>query len=168
MQLVAEMPSTLRRGARVEVEHDAERDHLALAGGQRAQRRLEVGREPLDEPLLDPLGLGGELLAPRAPALGAEVVERDRARDLAEPGARRAAVGVEAVPEAQRALERLAGEILGGRPVAREPGEVAVDVVEVRLGGLGERHLSSHTPPVDEPSQAPLSRTLPRFALSRL
>ena len=104
-----------RRGARVEIEQDAERDDLALAGRERAQGGLEVGREPFDEALLDPVVLGGELLAARAPALGAEVVERDRARDLAEPGAGGAAVGVEAVPEPQRPLERLAGEVVGGR-----------------------------------------------------
>ena len=74
------------------------------------------------------------------------MVERDGARDLAEPGAGGAAVGVEAVPEPQRALERLAGEVVRGRPVACEPGEVAVDVVEVRFGSLGESHLGRTTP----------------------
>ena len=141
MQLVGEMPSTRDAVAGVDVEHDAQRDHLALAGGQRVERRLELGREALGEALVEALGRRGELLAPRAAAFGAEVVERDRARDLAEPGLRRAALGVEAVPEPQRALERRAGQVLGGGPVAGEPGEVAVDVVEVRLGSLGKGHL---------------------------
>src|SRR5262249_53471624 len=83
-----------------------------------------------------------ELFAVKAPPLGPEVVERDRPRDLAEPGARRAAALVEAVPEPKRALERLPGEVLGEEPVAREPGEVAVHVVEGALGRLGE---SGHT-----------------------
>ena len=64
------------------------------------------------------------------------------------------AVGVEAVPEPQRALERDGGEILGGEPVRREPRQVAVHVVEVRLRGLLKRHLTCCTPPVDD-----LSRT---------
>ena len=33
------------------------------------------------------------------------------------------------------------GEVLGGEAVAGEPGEVAVDVVEVPFGGLGEAHV---------------------------
>ena len=64
------------------------------------------------------------------------MVERDGARNLAEPGALRAAARVVAVPEPQRALERLAGEVLGEEAVAGEPDEVAVDVVEVALGRL--------------------------------
>ena len=139
VQFVAEMPS-MRPAAGVEVEQDAERDDFALAGGEGGERRLEVGGEAFREALVDAVGCRGELLAAHAPALGAEVVERDRARDLAEPGAGGAAVGVEAVPEPERPLERLAGQVVGGGPVAREPGEVAVDVVEVRFGGLGEGH----------------------------
>ena len=33
-------------GLRVEVEHDPQREHLALAGGERAERLLELRREP--------------------------------------------------------------------------------------------------------------------------
>src|SRR5436305_3235733 len=117
----------------VELENDTQRDHLALAGGERAQRGLERGREALGDALLEPLRHRGELLAPGAAPLAAEVVERDRARDLAEPCARRSARRVVAVPEPERALERLAGEVLGDEAVAGEPGEVAVDVVEVPL-----------------------------------
>ena len=171
MQFVAEMPSTRAAAACVEVEQDAERDHLALAGGERAQGGFEVGREPFDEALLDPVVLGGELLAPRAPALGAEVVERDRARDLAEPGAGGAAVRVEAVPEPQRPLERLAGEVVGGGAVAGEPGEVAVDVVEVRPRRPGRRssHGSYATLGSNRHTISPLSCALfATFALSFL
>ena len=81
------------------------------------------------------------------------MVEGDRARDLAEPGALRAAARVVAVPEAQRALERLAREILGEEAVAGEPDEVAVDVVEVALGGLCEAVHTAHTPPARIASQ---------------
>src|SRR4051794_8475602 len=127
-------------GAGVEVEHDAQRDHFPLACAQAAQPGLELGREAVGELLLERLGRRGELLAPHAAALGAEVVEGDRARDLAEPGPGGAALRVEAVPQPQRALERLAGEVLGHEAVAREPREVAVDVVQVALGGVGEAH----------------------------
>ena len=88
---------------------------------QASERRLELGREPFDERLLVAVGNGGQLLATAPAALGAEVVERDRPRHLAEPGPRRAACRVEPVPEPQRALERLGGEVLGGEPVAGEP-----------------------------------------------
>ena len=103
----------------VEIEHDAERDDLALAGGEPPERRLEIGRETLREAGVEALVRSRELLAAAAAALGAEVVERDRARDLAEPGASGAALRVEAVPQPQRALERLAGQILRGSAVAR-------------------------------------------------
>ena len=143
MQLVGEMPSTRAAVVGVEVEHDAQRDHLALAGGQSAASAASSsGERPSAKRSSNALVRRGELLAPRAAALGAEVVERDGARDLAEPGPRRAARGVEAVPEPQRALERLAGQVLGDAAVAGEPGEVAVDVVEVRLGSLAKA--SSH------------------------
>src|SRR5689334_15126365 len=97
-----------RRGRRVEVEHDAQRDDLALARGEDSQRCLQVCGEPFGEALLVALGHGGELLSPCAATLGAKVVERRRARDLEEPRARRAALRVEAVPEPERALEGLA------------------------------------------------------------
>src|SRR3954452_21061334 len=141
-----------RGGRRVEVEHDAQRDDLALAGGEDGERRLQIGREPFGEALLEALRDGGELLALRTPALASEVVERDRARHLAEPGPGGAAARVEPVPEPQRALERLACEILGGGTVAREPGEVPVHGVEGRLGCLRERHPGRCTPPCPHPS----------------
>src|SRR4029077_21212312 len=119
--------------AGVEVEHDAERDDLAFAGRQDAQRRLEVGREAFREELVDALGHGGELLAPDAALLGAEVVEGHGACDLAEPRTSRAAPWVEAVPEPQSPLDRLAGQVVGRATVAGEPREVSIDVVQVRL-----------------------------------
>src|SRR3954454_1803442 len=95
----------------------------------------------------------GELLAARPAPLGPEVIQRDGARDLAQPRLRRAAGGVEAVPEAKGALERRAGQVLRDATVAGEPGEVAVHVVEVLLGSLGERHLACSTPPAGRASQ---------------
>src|SRR6476646_9650013 len=81
--------------AGVEIEQDPERDDLTLACGQARESRLEVGGQSLGEAEVDCLGWGGELLAPGAAPFGAEVVERDGARDLAEPGANRPAIGVE-------------------------------------------------------------------------
>ena len=114
------------------------------------------GDSPSANDGLDALRRGAPLLAAAPPLLGAEPVERGRAGDLAEPGAGARASRVEAPPELQRLLERLGGEILGERRVARQVDEVAVDVVEVRLrrrrearraGGLGassrEREASS-------------------------
>src|SRR3954454_22301777 len=95
----------------------------------------------------------GELLAARGTPRGAKVVERDGARDLAEPCPRRAACRVEAVPQTERTLERDAGQLLCGITVGREPREVAVDVVEVGLRGLLERHLTCCTPPGGDPSR---------------
>src|SRR5581483_11309053 len=73
-------PEHARRGLAVEVEHDPERDRLALAGRQGAEGALERGGEALREPRL--LGLPQparvDLLAPRPATLRAEVVERDR------------------------------------------------------------------------------------------
>src|SRR5579884_682554 len=129
------------RGTGIEVEKDAERDHLALARRQPRERRLEVGRQALGEAEVDRLGRRRELLAAEAAALRPEVVERDRPRHLAEPRARRPACGVEPVPEPERALERHRRQLLGREAVPREPREVSVDVVEVRLRRLLERHL---------------------------
>src|SRR5439155_21447751 len=58
-----------------------------------------------------------------------------------------AAARVVAVPEPERALERLAGEILGDEPVTGEPGQVPVDVVQVSLGSLREVRHVLDTPP---------------------
>src|SRR5262249_60386221 len=45
---LADAEQTGRRLA-VELEHDAENDHLALACGERRERRLELRRQPFDE-----------------------------------------------------------------------------------------------------------------------
>src|SRR3982751_4832984 len=66
-----------RRRARVDLEHDAKCDHLALACRQRLDGGFELGREPFGEMLLEALVRRGQLLAFRPAALGAEVVERD-------------------------------------------------------------------------------------------
>src|SRR5581483_10956805 len=76
-----------RRGLAVEAEQDAQGDHLALAGGQRGERALEPRRQAATEDLLALDGLAHRVqpFAPPPPRLGAEVVERARARDLAQP-----------------------------------------------------------------------------------
>src|SRR4029079_7050310 len=63
----------------VELDHDAEDEHLALAHTHRREREWELGRQPFDEVRLLRLGLGCGLLAAVAPGFGPE------------PGARRAA-----------------------------------------------------------------------------
>ena len=78
-------------GDRIELQHDPERDDLAFPGGEDCERGLEVVRQAFGELLLEALRPRSELLAARAPALGAEVVESDGARNLAEPGSRGAA-----------------------------------------------------------------------------
>src|SRR6476469_7639111 len=79
-------PQDARRGGRVEIEHDAQGDDFTLARGENPERGLEVGGKALGELLVDPLGRGGELLAAYPALLGAEVVECDSPRNLAEPG----------------------------------------------------------------------------------
>ena len=86
-------------------------------------------------------------LASTATLFRSEVVERRRAGDLAEPGALGASGRVESVPQANGALEGLGGQILGRLRVAREVQDVPVDVVQVPLGGIGERARHRlHTP----------------------
>jgi len=101
---------------------------------------VQPGRERV---LLGLLILVGEarkaLLAPTAALFAAKVIESGRSCDLAEPSALGAAGGVEAVPEPDGALERLGRKILSGLRVAREVEDVAVDVVEMPSGGVGER-----------------------------
>src|SRR5581483_10150894 len=126
--------------AGVEVEQDAQRDHLALACRETPERRLDVGRQPVGKAELDGFRRCGELLPAESAPLRPEMVERDRPRHLEEPGARGAATRVEAVPQAKRAFERGPRQLLGREAVGREPHEVAVDVVEVCLCRLLERH----------------------------
>src|SRR5665213_859249 len=47
-------------GDRVEVEHDAERDDLALAGGEDVEREPQIVRQPFGELLLEALRHGGK------------------------------------------------------------------------------------------------------------
>src|SRR5207249_9966678 len=101
----------------IELEHDAERDHLALAGRERVQRCLELRRQSLGQRLVITIGYRRKFFAAQASPLGAEVVERDPARELAEPRPRRAAPLVESVPQAEGALERLRREVLGDEAV---------------------------------------------------
>ena len=142
VQFVAEMPRT-REAVPASSSNDAKCDHFAFYG--EVVGGLSSG-EPLDQLLVVTLRYGSDLLTAYG-MLRAEVIERDRARNLAEPRARRTAPFVKAMPELQRPFEGLAGEVLGGEAVAREPGEVAVDVVEVPLGRLRESGHAADTPP---------------------
>ena len=131
-----------RRLVPVEVEHDPEGDDLALAGCELEQSRVELGREPLERLVrrVARLGRPRSLLAPSPcgcrRGTGPSAVERAIARSQVRAVPR---YRVELPPPAKRGLERLAGEILGERSVLREVEEVAVDVVEERLGDGGER-----------------------------
>src|SRR5207237_3770715 len=84
----------------VELEQDTERDHLALGSRQLGERRLEPRREALAEGALRGLRLAARIprFTAAPPLLGAEVVERGVARDLAEPRARRGSPRIEAPP----------------------------------------------------------------------
>ena len=128
-----------RRLLAVELDHDPEREHLTLACAQRCERDLQDRRQPFDEVRFVRLRLGGRLLAPPAPRLGPEPVERRCASDSEQPGTRAGAAGVEAAPLAERLLERRAREIVRKRPVARQVEQVTEDVVEMSFGCLGER-----------------------------
>ncbi len=121
MQLVGEIPSIPAAACASKSSTTRSAITSRSPAVRRASAASSSGERPSIEPLVEALGRGGELLAAPAALLGAEVVERGGARDLAEPGARRAAGGVEAVPEPQRPLERLADEVLGDEPVAGEP-----------------------------------------------
>ena len=106
VQLVGEMPSTRAAVVGVEVEHDAQRDDLALAGRE-ARRAPPRGRARGLRRSARRSARAGRRAA-RA-ACGGARSGSGRARPCARPGrarSRRAARGVEAVPEPQRALER--------------------------------------------------------------
>src|SRR5581483_2948034 len=147
-------PEHAGSGLAVQIEQDAERDHLALAGRELRKRALERRREAAEHPVLVLSTLQRVCaLATPAPLLGPEVVERRRAREVEEPGPRAAAPRVEPAPLPERLLERLGGQVLGSAAVPGQVDEVAVDVVEVALdGGFEARHLREHrhagyTPP---------------------
>src|SRR5262249_33446499 len=72
-------------------------------------------------------------LAPAPPLLGAEVVERAGAGDLAQPRPRAASRRVEPSPRAERALERVGGKVVREVRIAGEVAEVRDDRVEMRL-----------------------------------
>src|SRR5207237_4868710 len=94
----------------VELEQDAQRDHLALGRRERIERHPEDRRQHAREAgLADIRRLGAvPLLPPPAPLLAAKVVERRVPGDPAEPRAGRRPARVEAAPRAKRLLEGLA------------------------------------------------------------
>ena len=86
-------------------------------------------------------------LPPQAPLLGAKVVERRRARHLAEPRLHAPLARVVAAPEAKRALEDVTGQLLGQAAVARHVDEVGQDVLQMVFRRSGEGGHAVHTPP---------------------
>src|SRR5579872_3893833 len=127
------------RGTRaVELEQDTQREHLALGRRELAHRLLDRARQSVHQVLGVREVARVRILAAAAARLGSEPVDRDRPGDAAEPRARRAAPRVEAPPRSERLLERLRREILGGRAVAGEQHEVAIDGVELLGRDLGE------------------------------
>src|SRR5919197_136058 len=128
-----------RRRSAVQLEQDAQREHLPLAGRELGERRLERRRQPF-EPRLPGLGRARReaRLPATTPLLGAEMVEGRVARDVAEPRARRRAARVEAPPRAEGLLERVAREVFGDGSVSGHEQQVAVDGVEVLFGDRGE------------------------------
>src|SRR5260221_2040622 len=105
-------PEHPRSARSIELEQDAQRHDLAFRRGKLAHRLLQRPGQTVHQ-------LGGlreiariGLLTPPPPRLGAEPVDRDRTRDAAEPGARRAAARIEAPPRAECLLEGLGCEIL--------------------------------------------------------
>src|SRR5690348_11023788 len=100
----------------VELEHDPQRDDFAFCPGQRAHCVLELGGEAFAEAWgmhLAQLAHRVAVLATESPRLRPEVVERRRARELAEPGSGGAAPRIEAAPAAQSALEGVDREVFG-------------------------------------------------------
>src|SRR5205085_8814470 len=93
-------PEQARRGGTVELEDDAEREHLALARRQYAQRLLERRRQSVRERGLRDLRRRTRVAVFAAsPALiGTEPVKRDVASNGAEPRTRLAAARVEPPP----------------------------------------------------------------------
>src|SRR5205823_2500772 len=72
----------------IQLQDDAQRDHLALACRETGERGLERRREPVAEHLLPGISLtrGVGLFSSATPLLRAKVVERGRAGELAQPG----------------------------------------------------------------------------------
>ena len=78
------------------------------------------------------------ILAAQPPRLRAKMVERRRARKLAEPGTYSTPTGIEAIPTAKCALERVDREVFGEGVVSGQVHEIGKNVVEVSLGDDGE------------------------------
>ena len=136
----------------VQVEDDAERDHLALGARQGAEGLPKQG----------PYSSGSSKSAPRSGSATrssrrrrrsseAEVVERRSARQLTEPRLRAPSPRV-GLPALERPLERLGGEVFGRGGIRGHVQEVAAVDVEVFLGGGGglessDRSRTRYTPP---------------------
>src|SRR6185295_4979646 len=93
-------------GRPVELQEDAEGDHLTLGCREEAERCLER-TWPKGEILRLGKVVGVALLPPAASFLGAKVVEGGRPCDPAEPGSRGASARVESAPHTKSLLEGL-------------------------------------------------------------
>src|SRR5947207_8805109 len=125
----------------VELEHDPQRDDFAFCPGQLRKRVLELGGEAFAEARgvhLAQFSHRVAVLATEPPRFRPEVVERSRARELAEPGSGGAAPRIEAAPAAQGALEGVDREVFGEGVVGGQVHEIGENVVEVLLGDGGE------------------------------
>ena len=74
----------------------------------------------------------------RGRTVAAVMVDEQVAGDRDQPGADAGALGVVSVPRAQRALERLLGQVLGVGAAAEPIGEEAVDGPDLVVVGAGE------------------------------
>src|SRR5204863_9013915 len=126
-------PEHAGRALAVEVEQDPQRQYLALRRGQPGERRVELRGEALAERRLLRIRALQRVTAFAAspPLLRAKMVERRRARELAEPGASAPAARVEPAPALERPGERLCCQVFGHVAVSGQVDEERVHVVEV-------------------------------------
>ena len=104
------------------------------------QGHSELGRKPDPVVLDDQLGVREMVLDRllRRRSVPAVVVDQQVPGDRDQPGARAGAIGIEALPGAESALEGLLGEVLGVGARTHAVAEEAVDAVHVRLVQLGD------------------------------
>src|SRR4051794_17465609 len=141
-------PEQVRRRARLEVEDDAKRDHLAVTRAEPVEPRLHRGGQVVRDPRA--VGAVGVLvrreLVAAAALLAAEVVEHRRARDHEQPCPRAGAPGVIAIERPQGALHGLRGEVLRDARVAGRVEQEPVHVVEMPAGDVRELHVPVYAP----------------------
>src|SRR4029079_17260536 len=124
----------------VEVEDDPQREDFPLGRRETRQSRLELRGEALAECRVLRIR-AAQRVAPFAAAAAlfrAKVIQSGRARQLAEPRARRAAARVELAPALERSGEGLGCQVFGHVAVSGQVDEERVHVVQVALGRLRE------------------------------